>query len=243
MHCTSHQVALIIKECFHEDAIPELHELNEWITDAQHWFSTHACSAMIKNLARPDESTTFIWPAVTRYCGVLLKIRRFHSMKNLLRRVVRSGVYIEKNFIEDPFAARIHGADVWALMQRVMDTMGPLLLLCRLADGQKPVISKLYGTQLYVREKMEESALRGGDQSVEHKISEVFLKRWSEMQSDIVSATYLLDPLFVDKSKNVADCTIKLWCLARKVCDLYFVCLVTHTHFNTKHASTGFTNR
>ena len=69
---------------------------------------------------------------------------------------------------------------------------------------------------------MEESAARGGADSVEHKICDVFLKRWSEMQSDIVSATYLLDPLFVDKSKHAASCTIKLWVLARKVFLLFF---------------------
>ena len=217
MHCNSHEVALIIKECFDENIIPELYELNEWLTDCQHWFSTHACSAMIKTIARADESTSFIWPAVTRYCGVLLKIRRFHKMKTLLRRVVGSGVYAEKNFKEDPFLAKLMGADVWQLMQRVMDTMGPLLLLCRLADGQKPVISKLYGTLLYVRKKMEEAAARGGAGSVEHKICDVFLRRWSEMQSDIGSATYLLDPLFVDNSKHAAACTVKLWVLARKV--------------------------
>ena len=76
-------------------------------------------------------------------------------MQGLLRRVVSSGVYQEKNFVDDPFAEKILGADVWVLMERVIKIMGPLLLLCRLADGQKPVISKLYGIQLYVRQQIE----------------------------------------------------------------------------------------
>ena len=37
------------------------------------------------------------------------------------------------------------------------------------------------------------------------------------MQSDIASATYCLDPLFVNNSKNAAGCIVKLWQLARKV--------------------------
>jgi len=102
-------------------------------------------------------------------------------------------------------------------MQRVVDTLGPLLLLCRLADGQKPVISKLYGTQLYVRSKLEQSATTGGPGSIEAKILQVFLQRWDEMQSDIVQATYMLEPLFVDTSKTSAACTIKLWALAHRV--------------------------
>ena len=48
----------------------------------------------------------------------------------------------------------------WELMTWVIKTMGPLLLLSRLTDGQKPVISKLHWTQLYVRKQMEDTATR-----------------------------------------------------------------------------------
>ena len=218
LHCVSHEVRLVVKDSFKEDGgIEELQELDQWITDAQHWFSTHACSSFIKEQAEKGEKTAFVWPTVTRYCGVLLKIKRFNEMKNLLRRVVKSAVYQEKNFVNDPFAAKILGDEVWALMDRVIKTMGPLLLLCRLADGQKPVISKLYGTQLYVRKLFEDSAAAAGANSLEEKMCKVFLSRWPEMQSDIVSATYMLEPLFVEQSRNSVDCTVKLWIIARKV--------------------------
>ena len=221
-HCTSHGVTLIVKDYFKEDGgIPELVELNTWISDAQHWFSSHACSAFMKQLVTPGEPVKFVWPAVTRYCGVLLKIKRFRQMRELLRRVVTSGVYREKNFVADngpdPFPAAILAADKWELMDRTIKILGPILLLCRLADGQKPVISKLYGTQLYVRKCIETLAAEAGPDSMEAKVRDVFLKRWDDLQSDIVSATYLLDPLFVDNSKNSATCTIKLWEVARKV--------------------------
>ena len=188
----------------------ELSDLNEWITDAQHWFSTHALKGLINQLAEPGEPKTFIWPACTRYCGTLLKIKRFRSMRELLRRVVTSGVYVEKNFKEDPIKPAVLAADVWSCMDRVIKTMGPLLLLCRLADGQKPVMSKLYGTQLYVRQQIESVAEQSALGSVERKICAVFLSRWKEMQSDIASATYCLDPLFVNNSKNAAGCIVKL---------------------------------
>ena len=102
-------------------------------------------------------------------------------------------------------------------MDRVIKILGPLLLLCRLADGQKPVMSKLYGTQLYVREQIDTIADQSVAGSIERKIRDVFLSRWKVMQSDVAQATYCLDPLFVDKSKNAAGCIIKLWDLARKV--------------------------
>ena len=141
LHCVSHEVSLIIKDCFKEDGgIPELTALNDWITSAQHWFSSHSMSSMRQEMKERGEKSSFVWPAVTRYAGVLLKIKRFHSMKPLLRRIVNSGVYVEKNWKDDEVKEHILGADKWQLMERVITIMGPLLLLCRLADGQKPVI-------------------------------------------------------------------------------------------------------
>ena len=37
LHCVSHEVSLIIKDCFKADGgIPECFETDEWMTDAQH---------------------------------------------------------------------------------------------------------------------------------------------------------------------------------------------------------------
>ena len=47
-----------------------------------------------------------------------------------------------------------------------------------------------------------------------------FNKRWPEMQSEIAQATYLLEPLFVDKSKTDVECKVALWNLAKKVLQL-----------------------
>ena len=104
---------------------------------------------------------------------------------------MRPVVYAEKNFVDDPFPEAINDDAKFQLMQRVVDTMGPLLLLCRLADGQKPVMSKIHGTQLYVRRKIEESAQAGDPDSIEAKICAVFLARWPELQNEIVGATYV----------------------------------------------------
>ena len=64
------------------------------------------------------------------------------------------------------------------------------------------------------------------------KICDVFHARWSEMQSDIVGATYMLDQLFVGQSKHSASCTLNLWTLARKVFRV-----VDDTEWTTLHAT------
>ena len=107
LHCVSHEVSLILKDCFKKDGgIPELYALDQWVTDAQHWFSTHAIASLRRTLKQDGEASGFVWPAVTRYCGVLLKLKRFFEMRHLLRRVVNSGVYQEKNFADDHFPRR-----------------------------------------------------------------------------------------------------------------------------------------
>ena len=218
LYCSSHGVSIIIKDCFNEDSgITELIDMNKWITECQHWFSTHACSSFLADQAQDKEPSSFVWPAGTRYCGVLLKWKRFLDMKPLLRRVVCSGVYKEKKFADDPYADVIIAAEVWEKIRRVVTMMGPLLLLARLADGQKPVLSKLYGTQLYVRKFMQDRAADTEEDSVERQICDVFLHRWPETQSEIGSAAYMLDPLFVRESSSSADCTVKLWSLTHRV--------------------------
>ena len=61
LHCVSHEVSLIIRDCFKEGGgIQELIDLDEWFTDTQHWFSTHACSSFLKDQAQPGEKISFV---------------------------------------------------------------------------------------------------------------------------------------------------------------------------------------
>ena len=219
LHCISHGVSLVIKDCFDEESgIEQLLETNDWISECTQWFSTHALTSFRKEQAKPGEKVSFVRPAGTRYGGVLLKWKQFLEMKPLLRRVVGSGVYKEKNFADDEYADAITATEKWTAIERVTVMMGPLLLLIRMGDGDKPIISKLYGTMLYVRHFMTRRAEASEEGSVERQILDVFLRRWPNMQSDAISAAYMLDPLFVNSSKKSADCTNKLWSLARKIC-------------------------
>ena len=101
LHCSSHEVSLIAKDCFKEDGgIVERIEWSQRIDCRCTALVQHTCDVRWKvwltrsqNLA--NQPKVFIWPACTRYCGTLLKIKRCWSMRELLRRVVASGVYVE----------------------------------------------------------------------------------------------------------------------------------------------------
>ena len=222
LHCVSHEVSLIIKDCFLN--IDALVRLENFVIDAQHWFSTHAVRAMLVDHAHANEPTTFTWPAPTRYCGKLLQIRRFFKMKELLRRVCNSGVYLDKNFKPaqpaddfDPIKTKILGDEIWPVMEAVTESLGPLLLLCRLADGQKGVLSKLHITQKYVRAQMTALAAAKGEGSVAADVLVYLESRWAEMQSDVAKAAYVLDPQFVLTSKTDVECTLELWKIAKEI--------------------------
>ena len=61
LHCVSHEVSLIVKDCFKkEGGIVELFELDEWMTDSQLRFSTHAVSSFRRTLKESGETVSFV---------------------------------------------------------------------------------------------------------------------------------------------------------------------------------------
>ena len=66
LHCISHGVSLVIKDCFDEESgIEQLLETNDWISECTQWFSTHALTSFRKEQAKPGEKVSFVRPAVT----------------------------------------------------------------------------------------------------------------------------------------------------------------------------------
>ena len=79
VHCVAHVGSLIVKDIC---KIPAIEGLLEWITEAQHWFSTNKLKPLLQIFCREHYGTTraFIYPADTRFAGRLLQIKRFLSM-------------------------------------------------------------------------------------------------------------------------------------------------------------------
>ena len=74
-------------------------------------------------------------------------------MKEALQQLVKSSQYQRFNFLEDNFQEKISSPDVWELMSTVCETVGPILLLIRLADSNGATLSKLKGTVDYLKTK------------------------------------------------------------------------------------------
>ena len=195
MHCTAHEGSLIVKDIA---KIAVVHELLEWMTDCQKWFSTGKLGPLLLSFCVKHYGTSraFFFPADTRFAGKLLQIKRFLDMQGALQQCVMSAEYLRFNFLDDIFAPRISSPDVWSLMDRITKTAGPVLLLLRLADSNAATLSKLKGTVDYVKKLM----LDTGGNTLEDQICTAFHNRADELDSPIANAAYVIDPSLCPKA-------------------------------------------
>ena len=195
---------------------PQIAEALVWMTDCQKWMTTNKTGPLLQSLCRQHYGTTrsFIYPAETRFGGKLLQMKRFLSMKLALQQLVQSNQYRGYEFEDDIFAPRISGEEFWDLLERVTKACGPLMLLLRLADTNKATLSKLKGTVEWMKLKLTDS----GEMSVEDQISAAFHNRAPELECDVASAAYVLDPQFVRQSRQADQSVMdSFWRVSRNV--------------------------
>lgn len=135
-------------------------------------------------------------------------------MKLALQQLVQSNQYRGYEFEDDIFAPRISGEEFWDLLERVAKACGPLMLLLRLADTNKATLSKLKGTVEWMKLQLTDS----GEMSVEDQISAAFHNRAPELECDVASAAYVLDPQFVRQSRQADQSVMdSFWRVSRNV--------------------------
>ena len=119
-------------------------------------------------------------------------------MREALQELVVSQSYTRHDFTNDNVKDRISGYDLWELIDRITKAAGPVLLLLRLGDSNQATLSKLKGTVEYIKTLM----VNTGEDTLEDQIAEAFHNRAEELECDVSSAAYLIDPLFVAKSRH-----------------------------------------
>ena len=190
-------------------------ELVELVNDAQHWFNTHKTRPLVAaaTMQHYNVERHFMFPSDTRFAGKLLQLKRFQSMKNALQSVVSSADYLRFQFEDDEIAPAITAADMWEIMDVIVDACGPLLLLLRLCDSNAPTLSKLRATVDLVKTKMVDT----GNDTLTDRIAACFHRRAPELCSDMANAAYCLDPQFIDKSRAApAEVMASFWKVARE---------------------------
>ena len=215
LHCGAHQASLIIKDIC---KIDEVAKLLEWMTMTQKWFSTNRLGPLLKKFCEEHYgcSKAFVWPAETRFGGRLLQMKRFFSMKAALQQCVQSAEYLRFDFEEDDIAPKISGSELWILIHRIVKAAGPILLLMRLADMKSATLSKMKGTVDYIDKCMD--TIQSEANTLEDNICVAWRTRLPELQSDIATAAWVIDPQFVAKSRGAdSDVMESFWSVCRKV--------------------------
>ena len=200
--------------------VVQIAELLEFVLESQKWFTTSKTKSLLAaaSMEHYHTSRTFSNPAETRFGGKLLQFKRFFKMKAAMQSVVQSASYLRFQFADDVITPRISADDVWQVLQTVIDTCSPLMLLLRLADSNKPTLSKVKGTLDYVKTKMVDT----GNDTLPDKIAAVFHERLGGFESDVTNAAYILDPQFINKSKNASPEVMQsFWTVARQCLCIY----------------------
>ena len=113
-------------------------------------------------------------------------------------------------------------------MEQVIATCGPLLLLMRLGDSNSATLSKLKAYVDIIKRLMadvgdydsddEDDETMDDTRTLEQKICSAFQKRAPELESDVASTAYVLDPQFIEKSKFAGpDVMDSFWRVSRNV--------------------------
>ena len=200
--------------------VVQIAELLEFVLESQKWFTTSKTKSLLAaaSMEHYHTSRTFSNPAETRFGGKLLQFKRFFKMKAAMQSVVQSASYLRFQFADDVITPRISADDVWQVLQTVIDTCSPLMLLLRLADSNKPTLSKVKGTLDYVKTKMVDT----DNDTLPDKIAAVFHERLGGFESDVTNAAYILDPQFINKSKNASPEVMQsFWTVARQCLCIY----------------------
>jgi len=178
----------------------QIAELLEWVNASQKWLTTHKVGPTLQKICekRFGTSRQFIFPAETRFGGKLLQLKRFSDMREALQELVVSQSYTRHNFADDNVKDRISDNDLWQLIGRITKAAGPVLLLLRLGDANQATLSKLKGTVDYIKTLLVDT----GEDTLEDKVAAAFHNRAEELECDVSSAAYLLDPQFVAKSRH-----------------------------------------
>ena len=186
------------------------------MTTAQKWFSTAKVGPYLQKICKRMYGSTrsFKFPADTRFAGKLLQIKQFFNMNLAIQQCVTSERYKRYNFDDDVYAERLENEDVWELMSRIINCAGPLLLLVRLGDLKQATLSKLKGTVDHIKRLMVET----GDGSLEDEIANIFHEKVCDLESDVASAAYIIDPQFVHESKDATRAVMdSFWKVSRQI--------------------------
>ncbi|GBG87117.1 hypothetical protein CBR_g44573 [Chara braunii] len=138
-------------------------------------------------------------PGVTRFATNHEMLASLKKAKNPLKNCVDDAAWVEKTVRTDQLPA-FHEVtaivlgkdDFWAMVDKAMAVMGPLVTLLRLVDAPGPSMSKVYfKMDSLVAQMRELDCITTGEKA---EIEDILMRRWAFMTSELHCAVAFLDP-------------------------------------------------
>ena len=124
-------------------------------------------------------------------------------------------MHFDDSLIDD----KINGEVLWEELDRVL-LAAPLLCLARLGDTAGSTLRKLPKAVLWCNEKFEvmNKMSQVGDDGLKSLMYQCWLGSMEEFQSPITDAAYVLDPQWINESRN-ADAAVmeNFWTIAKEI--------------------------
>ncbi|GET53362.1 zinc finger BED domain-containing protein 1-like [Rhizophagus irregularis DAOM 181602=DAOM 197198] len=193
--CNSHVMNLLISDILKIDQIKSVVENAKKLVN---YFKAHVqATAKLKHIQKENYSKeiALVLPALTRWGTHLACFQSLQNSRTALEQALMD-IRIRQN-MDLTLRAHILSDEFWEDLDIITKIMEPMVSALKLFESDISILSNVYS---YFKEVMNQ--INQIDCNFSDKLQELIAKRWEYTYHPIMITAYMLDPQFLEKSKN-----------------------------------------
>ena len=193
--CNSHVMNLLISDILKIDQIKSVVENAKKLVN---YFKGHIqAAAKLKRIQKENYSKeiALVLPALTRWGTHLACFQSLQNSKTALEQALMD-VKIRQN-MDLTLRAHILSDDFWEDLNIITKIMEPMVSALKLFESDTSILSTVYS---YFKKVMDQ--INQIDCNFSDKLQELITNRWEYTYHPIMMTAYMLDPQFLEESKN-----------------------------------------
>ncbi|GBC16120.2 zinc finger BED domain-containing protein 1-like [Rhizophagus irregularis DAOM 181602=DAOM 197198] len=193
--CNSHVMNLLISDILKIDQIKSVVENAKKLVN---YFKAHVqATAKLKRIQKENYSKeiALVLPALTRWGTHLACFQSLQNSRTALEQALMD-IRIRQN-MDLTLRAHILSDEFWEDLDIITKIMEPMVSALKLFESDISILSNVYS---YFKEVMNQ--INQIDCNFSDKLQELIAKRWEYTYHPIMITAYMLDPQFLEKSKN-----------------------------------------
>lgn len=193
--CNSHVMNLLISDILKIDQIKSVVENAKKLVN---YFKAHVqATAKLKRIQKENytKEIALVLPALTRWGTHLACFQSLQKSKTALEQTLMD-VKIRQNMNSD-LRIQVLSDNFWEDLNIVTKIMEPMVSALKLFESDTSILSTVYS---YYKKVMDQ--INQIDCNFSNKLQELITKRWEYTYHPIMMTAYILDPQFLEESKN-----------------------------------------